>query len=228
MPNERAPNVALLPLVALRFLMIATALPAWLGLIVQFPLTMANCLALGMSWPGAVFTYFSFFTIDTNLLTALSLSLVLLLPNSRAGDFLRRGNVSAAIAVYIAMVGGVYSLLLRHIWDPEGLQKLADILLHDAVPLLYVGTWLLLMPKLRLPWKAAISWLAYPLVYAAYVLVRGAITGRYPYPFIDVAKLGYARSLAHFAALLCVFLVAGLVVIAVSRWRAMSRVTGPP
>ena len=37
---------------------------------------------------------------------------------------------------YIAIVGITYSLLLRHMWNPQGTQKIADVLLHDVVPVL--------------------------------------------------------------------------------------------
>jgi len=36
----------------------------------------------------------------------------------------------------MTMVGAGYTLLLRHLWNPQGAQKLADILLHDVVPVL--------------------------------------------------------------------------------------------
>ena len=45
-------------------------------------------------------------------------------------------------------------------------------------------------PDLR--WKDAVAWLAYPGVYLVYILARGAVSGLYPYPFVDVNVLGYA------------------------------------
>jgi hypothetical protein len=33
--------------------------------------------------------------------------------------------------------------------------------------------------------KQALIWLAYPLVFCAYSLIRGPIVGWYPYPFLD-------------------------------------------
>jgi hypothetical protein len=47
--------------------------------------------------------------------------------------------VQSGAAIYIAIVGIVYSFALRHIWDPQGLQKIADMLLHDSLPVLYVA-----------------------------------------------------------------------------------------
>ena len=52
-------------------------------------------------------------------------------------------------------------------------------------------------------------WLIYPLVYLCFALNRGALTSRYPYPFIDAGKLGYASALANTAALLVAFVALG-------------------
>ena len=62
------------------------------------------------------------------------------------------------------------------------------------------------------------GWLVYPGVYLVYILTRGAVTGLYPYPFVDVNVLGYAGVLAHAAVFLLVFLAMGLLVVAVGRW----------
>jgi hypothetical protein len=185
---------------------------------------LANTRSLGMTAVGGIITYFSFFTILTNFLIAVQASVALCAPDSPLGRFFLRPGVTAASTVYISLVGGGYSLLLQHIWDPEGLQKTADILLHDAVPLLFVFCWLAYLPKARLAWKAPLSWLAYPVAYMIFVLLRGALTQRYPYYFIDVTKLGYPRVLLNSALLLCGFLALSSVVLAISRRLSRDRV----
>jgi len=198
------------------------------GLSMQVPLTLANCRALGMTTIAGMVTYFSFFTVVTNLLVVLGLSFSLCLPEYPWGRFFSSPGVTSATTVYIALVGAAYSLPLRHVWDPEGLQKIADILLHDVVPFLYVACWLIFLPKARLPWKTALSWLVYPLAYFVFVLFRGALIRRYPYHFIDVVKLGYPRVLAHSALLLCALLGLSLVVVAIGRWLSSTATSPPP
>jgi hypothetical protein len=122
-------------------------------------------------------------------------------------------------------VGIVYRLLLRQLWNPQGAQWVADVILHDVIPVGYVLYWLLFAPKNGLRWKDAVAGLIYPGVYLLYVLARGAVSGLYPYPFVDVNVLGYAGVLARAAVLLLVFLGMGLLVVAVGRWtRGRSRV----
>jgi hypothetical protein len=202
-----------------RMLMAAVAFAAWFALLLQFPLTIATSRANGMTVIGAVIAYFSFFTILTNLIVAIGLGFSLLAPNSGWGRFFSSAVVATGSALYIAMVGAVYSLLLRHLWNPEGFQKITDIILHDVVPVMYVAYWILFIPKSELRWKDTISWSIYPVVYLAWILMRGAISGRYPYPFVDAGQLGYPQVLLNSAMLLASFLVVGLAVVAVARWQ---------
>ncbi len=193
---------------------------AWFALALQL-LLMVQQAAPGTSL-HAIVNYFSFFTILTNLLVALGTSLPLIAGNTAAGQFFLRPSVQSAIAVYIAIVGITYSLLLRHMWNPQGMQKIADVLLHDVVPVLYVAFWIFLVPKFTLRWGDAVRWLTFPAVYMAYTLVRGYVSHWYPYYFIDVDTIGLSRSLIHAAALLLAFLGLGLLFVAIGRWTARS------
>jgi hypothetical protein len=47
--------------------------------------------------------------------------------------------------------------------------------------------------------------------------VRGAALGIYPYPFLDVAKLGYVPVFMNAAALLAVFFVLGTALTAIDQ-----------
>lgn len=206
-----------------RAVIAATALTGWFGLLLQFPISIATSRAAGMSMIGAVLTYLSFFTILTNLLAALALT-VSWWPKSHWGGFFSRPIVTSGLATHMAMVGIVYALLLRHTWDPEGLQKIADMVLHDIAPVMFFGCWLIALPKARLSWKNVLFWLLYPLIYLGFILSRGALTRRYPYPFIDAGKLGYPLVLANATALVIAFLVLGLLVLAIGRWMSSHKV----
>ena len=199
------------------------ALLGWFALLLQLYLMLVQSPAGALAMVGTVITYFSFFTILTNLLVALVFTATVFSsgtgrPATRWVQFFRRPTVQAGAAAYIAIVGIVYRLLLRQLWDPHGMQRVADVILHDVIPVGYVLYWLLFAPRTELRWKDAVGWLAYPGVYVVYVLARGAVSGLYPYPFMDVNVLGYGGVLAHAAVLLLVFLGMGLLVVAVGRW----------
>jgi len=53
--------------------------------------------------------------------------------------------------------------------------------------------------------------------YLVYSLLRGAIDGWYPYFFIDVGAIGYARALTNAAGLTVAMLMAGYLLVAVVR-----------
>jgi hypothetical protein len=168
---------------------------------------------------GVVITYFSFFTILTNILVALVFTAAALRPAAAWGQFLLRPSVQASTAVYIAIVGMVYQLLLRHLWNPQGAQWIADVLLHSIIPVGYLLYWWMFAPRDELNWKNAIGWLVYPGAYLVYTLARGAVSGLYPYPFVDVTALGYGGVLARSAGLMLVFLGMGLLIVAIARWK---------
>jgi len=183
----------------------------WFALTLQFYLILTVPENQSLTVAERIIRYFSFFTILTNLIVALTTSAIAFLSESRLGNFAARPSTQTAVAGYIAIVGIVYSLFLRAVWDPVGLQAVADHLLHDAVPLAYVIYWIAFAPKAGISWTSPFIWLVYPLAYVAYSLARGAASGWYPYWFVDVTQLGYATALTNTAFVLLAFLITGFV-----------------
>lgn len=199
---------------------------AWSGLALQFSLSVQRMLADGSTLAGAVVWFFSFFTVLTNTIVAATLTVLAVKPGSSLGKTLARPVVQTGIAVSTTVVAIVYELLLRRLWHPQGLQFLADLILHDAIPVLYVLHWLLFVGKGGLAWRHVARWLGYPAAYLVYVLTHGALTARYPYPFLDANVLGHERLLASVALLLGGFLLVGAVFVATDRWAASARAGG--
>jgi hypothetical protein len=189
----------------------------WLALVLQLGIMLRNAANAGTSLLGAVGSFLSFFTVLTNLLVAVALAATVPALPPRALRPLIEPPGATALAVYIMVVAVVYSLVLRQLWHPTGAQLVADILLHDLMPMAYVIYWLALVPKGRLGWRHVWPWLAFPVVYTAASLVRGALIHIYPYPFIDVAALGYGRVLGNIVLLVAGFLALSLVYVAIDR-----------
>jgi hypothetical protein len=187
------------------------------ALILQFYLTNSLIAAQGRHWVQAILVFLDYFTILTNLLVAAALVAPLLAPASQLANFFRRPTFLGAIATYIAAVGLGYTLLLLDFRVSEGPSLWADVLLHDLSPILFVLYWLLFVPKGHLRWLHPFLWLGYPLLYVVYAFLRAAVSGRYPYPFLDVAALGNARVFQNVVFLAGGFLLVALLIVALDR-----------
>lgn len=190
----------------------------WFALILQFYISTIMYMEGGSSAAMAVVEILSFYTIQTNLLIAIVLTVTLLKPDSFLGRLFSRTSVLTAIAVYILIVGIIYATLLKGIWNLQGWFKLADFLLHTVSPVMYILFWLFFVPKTRIPWSAPLSWSIFPLLYLIYSLVRGAITGSYPYPFVNAGQFGYAQVAFNSMGILLVFLFLSSVLITISHF----------
>jgi hypothetical protein len=188
------------------------ALLTWLTLALRLYLSIADALAKGLDLSPVIIGYCSFFTILSNFLVACVCTRIAFAPDRSSP------NLEAATAVYIAVVGLGYTLLLRHIWNPQGLEKVADVLLHDLVPLLYVFYWFLFRRKRQaLPWSSTLIWLIWPAVYLVYTMIRGSITGIYAYHFLDPAPRGYTHVVFMGSILFVAFVILGLAAVAMTR-----------
>jgi len=195
-----------------RLLAVSIALAAWTGLIVQFAATISETgSALGTAW-----ILLRFFTIITNLLVALTMTGVA--RGRRISPF-----IFAGLTLAIIFVGLVYATLLHGLGPLSGLALVADYLLHYVVPVAMALYWLAFAPKIGLELRDPLLWSVYPLAYLFYVVVRGSVDGRYPYPFIDVSSLGYGRIILNSLMLLATYVVAGLGLVALGRALARRR-----
>jgi hypothetical protein len=189
------------------------AVVAWFGLGSQLYLSLQTPATTGYTVLKTITNFFSYFTVQSNILVALILTASLL----RSGSILSTSTFQSAVAVYIFIVGLVYNLVLRGIWEPQGLQLITDNILHVVVPLLFVVWWAIFTPGKILQWNDLLPWLIYPAFYLIYSLIRGLMVNWYPYPFLDADKNGYARVAINSIFVLLAFLAVGFGLIAVNR-----------
>ncbi|WP_065258698.1 Pr6Pr family membrane protein [Pseudomonas bananamidigenes] len=200
-----------------RRLITSAAVLGWAGLGIQLYLIFFARLSVGASLLGGLVSFFSYFTVITNTLVAVVLTCAVTDRESAARRWFLQPWVSSGIAVSIAVVALAYSILLRHLWHPQGWQFIADELLHDVMPLLFLAYWWLCVPKGTLRLKHLPLWLIYPLVYFVYALLRGHLLGAYAYPFIDVALLGYPQVFVNAGGILVGFVLIALLFIGLDR-----------
>lgn len=202
----------------------AAAVLGWTGLTIQLYLIFFSRWADHASLLGGLVKFFSFFTVLSNTLVAVVLTCALSAGMSAGHRFFRRPVVCSGVAVSIVLVGLAYNLLLRHLWQPEGWQWIADELLHDVMPLAFLLYWWLYVPKGSLRPVHVLLWMLYPLGYFGYILLRGDMIGDYVYPFIDIGTLGYRQALINAFGVLGGFVAIALLLLLVDRLSARRKV----
>jgi hypothetical protein len=96
----------------------------WFAIILQYSL-----IASTRSGPDLVawtINYFSFFTTIGNILVALAMTLPWLAPRSQLGRWFLRPSVRTVIVAYIIVVGVVYHVMLRNLYNPQGWRLAAS------------------------------------------------------------------------------------------------------
>jgi hypothetical protein len=199
-----------------KWLQVSTVSVLWFGLILQTALSIPDYLKTGRSLGGTLVQLISYFTILVNLLAAICLT-ALFKTNSGLGKYFFQPRILSAVALYITIVGLVYNLVLRGLSHPEGLSRLADELLHAVNPVLFVVYWLAYAPKSTLKWMEALNWLWFPFIYSVYIFIRGSISYLYPYPFLNVDKLGVSQVAINSLLMLIAFLLIGFLFIWMNR-----------
>jgi hypothetical protein len=186
------------------------AIVCWAGLAIQF----AHSYGFEHQVPLTLWVIGRFFTVTTNLLVALVMTWVAI--GRRASPELLGG-----LTLSIILVGAVYWALLQNLHHPEGAAHIANILMHRVAPIGMVLWWLLFAPRGRLKWSAAWLWVAYPIAYFIYALVRGHFDGKYPYPFIDVGHLGWLQVAINAGGIALGFIICGFLLVWVDKWRPL-------
>ena len=136
-----------------------------------------------------VANFFSFFTIQSNIIAAVVL--VLLATTWQDNRSETQTLIRGAAVAYMATTGVVYGLLLSGY--SEELQTTlpwVDTVLHRIIPLVMVIDWLIERPHNRLNFKKCLIWAIYPVAYLVYSLIRGPIADWYPYPFLNPDEVG--------------------------------------
>ncbi len=169
--------------------------------------------------------YFSYFTILTTMITIVVVLVGGVMAVRRPVDTDLYATIRLAVVSYAVVTAIVYNLLLRGIPDEGyGVTPWPGEIMHVWMPIFLVIDWLFAPGRPRLRWSAIGIVVIYPLVWAAFTLVRGAFTGWVPYPFFEFSTgfVSIATYIVGIAAIIIGFAALGIVW---SRVRARSRLS---
>lgn len=194
----------------------AGALIGVFGLVIQYWLLHVDMTADGANVLDVIWRYYVYFTLLTNTFVTLVMARAALKPESFTGLNAPRIELMAVTSIMFVCI--VYNLLLASRWDPQGWQKVADVTVHNVVPIVFLLFWFL-RPRAELKWADAAFAALWPLAYAIYGLTRGAFDGFYPYFFMDPTTLTWPRIALNLVGLVAAFMLGASLFVAVSKLR---------
>jgi hypothetical protein len=220
------------------YLRIAAALLAAAAIIAQLTRTLeiagAATTEYGAHLPTVITNFFSFFTIESNVLAAVTLA---------CGGFwalAHRGTTAEprwlaillmCASTYMIVTGVVYNLLLRGIELPQGSTVgWSNEVLHVVVPIIMLADVLFAPRRRALGWGAVGIAAIFPIVWVVYTLIRANLvvapsSGKpswYPYPFLDPAQPGgYGAVVLYVLLIAAIIIGAAALVVWVGRRRAI-------
>lgn len=170
-----------------------------------------------------------FYTIQSNVLCFIFFSILIikgclsLKLEGISGTTVFLPHFKGAVTMTIAITFVIYHFILV----PQFLLASSDynlfswqnVLVHYFVPIMVILDWLIFDEKLRFRWFEPILWLAIPITYFIFILLRAKLGGviavvqsQYPYSFIDVDILGWISVFKNVSILIIGFLFLGYVI----------------
>lgn len=189
------------------------ALIALVALLVRFSVSWHEVGTAG----GALWGMLRFFTIIGNVLLMIVMTGVA--ANLR---FATHPRILGGITLFLMLIGVVYVLLLSD-RTLTGAAALANILLHYVTTVVTPLFWLVFAPKGGLRLSDPPRWALLPIAYVPYALARAAQDGKYPYPFLNLDRLGWDGMLVNVAGIALGFMIVGYVLVMLDRLFARRR-----
>lgn len=199
----------------------------------QFSSSVAEAVARDRDVATVTANFFSFFTILSNVSSAV----VLVLLGVRFFARGRRVEVDppalatalAFVSTYMIVTGIVYNLLLRGLPLQPDTVGWSNEILHVWGPLFLLLDVLLGPARRRLPWSAAFAAAIFPIAWIVYTLLRAPLitnptTGApfwYPYPFLDPNTGGWGSVAVYIVVIAVAIIALALGVVAIGRARGI-------
>lgn len=154
-------------------------------------------LVLVIDKDASVTNFFSYFTIQSNILVMIAAALIAEKPDRGGTAF---GILRMAGLVGITITGIIFSTVLAGTVEFEGIAWWTDKAFHYLVPAMAVTGFIFMKPRTRLD-KSSLWFLAWALAWLAYTLIRAeasepqfAVTNdrfaTVPYDFLDADQHG--------------------------------------
>ena len=167
--------------------------------------------------------YFAYFTIDSSMIAAVTLIVGGVYALRHAQDTRLLTTVQLCVFAAAVVVSVVYNALLRGM--PNDVRDgnyawpvLPNEILHVWAPIFIVIEWLVIVGTAKLDFKKIWWVIAFPLLWLAFSIARGAITGWWAYWFINPSdKGGLTQMFTYIFGIMFFFLANASIAIALQR-----------
>ncbi|MGC4175869.1 Pr6Pr family membrane protein [Demequina sp.] len=161
--------------------------------------------------------FFGYFTIQNNLIGATALLVAAAFTGGARPAWVE--YLRACAATYLAIVVTVYWILLAPVSE-DSPWTWTNLVVHGVSGVALVVDWLVEGPRSPLPLRTVWVVMAYPTVWLAVVLIRGATDGWFPYPFLDPAN-GYGSIAVVIVGIFVAGIAIGSLLFRATRWRVI-------
>lgn len=202
-------------------------LVGWYGVLGSIGLKVFRWTKLGQPIWLAVLDSLSHYTIQTNILALLILSVLMVKEIILSEKKLMNSKFKSAVTLYITFTFVIYAVVLAKLWAPTGQDAILANITHYLTPIAFILDWfiveLISNKSERLVFKDSVIWLVYPITYVSYIMIYGLLTGRYLYPFLNVPVINYSGVMLCVGLLSIVYLITGNVYVGMNRRLYKSR-----
>lgn len=179
--------------------------------------------SIGISEPNP--NFYVYYTNLSNYLCMLVVFLEIIFTISKIGKNETKGlgdvspAIKFAVLIDIFVTFLVFNILLvdtgSNLFTAKYWDSLTNIMFHFTCPLLFLLDWALFAKHGNTRWYYPLAVLIFPLIYVAFILIRGYIIAGtaeawqivYPYFFLDVDLIGYTGVLFWVLGLIAFFLI---------------------
>ncbi|MGG7463286.1 Pr6Pr family membrane protein [Plantibacter sp. YIM 135347] len=158
--------------------------------------------------------FFSYFTIESNLLVGVAAGMLAARPD-RDGAVWRVLRIGSMFGITVTLI--IYHVLLAPLAAFTGVAAVSNIGLHYVVPVVAILGWILFGPHPSVTWRALFFAAIWPASYIVLTVIQGAITGFYPYPFVNITELGFVTVALNGVGVVLLLLAVGTVYLLADR-----------
>lgn len=196
------------------------------SVILQQSLTIDAFLRLGYPLANAIIFNFAYFTVLTSCFVCMCY-VAALWPGASWLRWFRHEAVIGFAVPALLLVMTVAAFILRGAGLPSDVFRIAEVGMHYVAPPIFFAWWTLFVGHGALSLTVIPAWLLAPVIYLLAIFARGAIVTVYPYPFLDLDRLGVWLVGRNLVIIALVFIVFCVLTIVVDKWMGALKRAAP-